>query len=73
VPKGDIEPGDHLIGQDLRQRMPSAFAALRLMTKPLVQQRSPGVIFRLKVLRFLTRALQSIREPRQRVAVQTRE
>ena len=50
-----------------------AFAASRLMTKPLVQQGSPGVIFRLEMLRLLTGPLQSIRELRQRAAVQTRE
>ena len=38
--------------------MPSAFAALRLMTKPLVQQRSPGVIFRLRGAEIAYRALQ---------------
>ena len=47
--------------------------ALRLMTKPLVQQRSPGVIFRLEVLRLLTGPCKAFANCGNVLAVQTRE
>jgi hypothetical protein len=66
VPIGDIEPDDP-IGkrqQTWWQRIPSAFAALRLMTKSHVQQLSPGVILRLKVLRLSTGPCNAFAKPR---------